>query len=71
MTQSLTSQDIAKVETLPLAWNGSMCDECGIIAIYTASKENAELNFCGHHLRKHADKLVSEGFSITPEAYKL
>lgn len=71
MSQPLTTQDLEKAPSLPTEWNGSMCDDCGIIAVYTVSKNNFELNFCGHHVRKHADKLLTDGFTISPEHYKL
>lgn len=71
MTRSIDIKNLEQQSSLPVAWNGSMCDDCGILAVYTASKDNFELNFCGHHLRKHADKLVTDGFSISPDSYKL
>ena len=69
MTQPLDIKELEKQKSLPVAWNGSMCDDCGIIAVYTASKNGFDLNFCGHHLRKHAAKLVQDGFTIVPETY--
>lgn len=66
----LTTNDVIKEDnTLPVLWNGSMCDDCGVIAVYAASKNGFELNFCGHHVRQHADNLKEQGFIITPEQY--
>lgn len=46
-----------------------ICDGCGgtVPASYQAIKENYTLNFCGHHIRKYAEQLTSDGFAITPE----
>jgi hypothetical protein len=71
VSQPITTKDFEKIQTLPVAWNGSMCDDCGVIAVYTATKDSFELNFCGHHLRKHAEKLTSDGFKINPDFYQL
>lgn len=66
----ITTEDFNKtVQEMPVAWNGAMCDDCGVIAVYSASKDNFELNFCGHHVRQHAEQLTGQGFSITPENY--
>lgn len=45
------------------------CDGCGasVGASYEAKKEGQTLFFCGHHIRKHADNLKSDGFEIIPE----
>lgn len=53
------------------AWNGSFCDECGIIAVFKATLGSYELNFCGHHVRKNATNLTDKGFTIEPENYWL
>jgi hypothetical protein len=52
-------------------WNGSFCDECGVIAVFKATLSSYELNFCGHHVRKNAENLTQKGFSIEPENYWL
>ena len=46
-----------------------ICDGCGgtVPASYQAVKNDYVLNFCGHHIRKYADKLINDGFAITPE----
>lgn len=68
--ETLTTNDFKNVtEEIPVRWNGSMCDDCGVIAVFTATKEDFELNFCGHHVRKHAEVLTGQGFNIAPENY--
>lgn len=59
-----------KTETETM-WNGSFCDECGVIAVFKAESDGLELNFCGHHVRKNAEALITKGFKITPENYWL
>lgn len=67
---TLTTGDFNKVtEEMPVRWNGAMCDDCGVIAVFSAVKEEFELNFCGHHVRQHADILTGQGFAIIPENY--
>lgn len=66
----LTTEDFHKTApSTSVAWNGSMCDDCGVMAGYSATKDSLELNFCGHHVRVHAETLTSQGFSITPDNY--
>ena len=66
----LTTEDFHKTApTVSVAWNGAMCDDCGVMAGFTATKETFELNFCGHHVREHAETLTTQGFDIKPENY--
>lgn len=68
--ETLTTNDFNKtIDTVAVKWNGAMCDDCGVIAVFSAVKEDFELNFCGHHVRKHAEILNGQGFNITPENY--
>lgn len=48
-----------------------ICDGCGgtVPASYEATKDNYTLNFCGHHIRKLAENLKNDGFTITPEDF--
>jgi hypothetical protein len=57
------------VETNKVSLKQLLCDSCGgaASAKYTASNGTLELNFCGHHVRFHADDLISKGWKITPE----
>lgn len=67
----LTTADVIKEDTeLPVSWNGAMCDDCGVVAVYSATKDGFELNFCGHHVRQHAESLKNQGFTITPDRYQ-
>jgi hypothetical protein len=45
------------------------CDKCGstVRAFYAAGKGDVVLYFCGHHIRRFADNLKEQGFSISPE----
>ena len=51
--------------------NNAICDSCGgtVPASYHAQKNNYSLNFCGHHIRRHAEQLLADGFTITPEDF--
>lgn len=48
-----------------------ICDGCGgtVPASYEAVKDEYTLYFCGHHVRKLAENLKSDGFVITPEDF--
>jgi hypothetical protein len=69
MEKTITPEELTKVNSLPVQWNGGFCDHCRVMAVYSASKDGMELNFCGHHVRKHAAKLVKQGFTIQPDNY--
>lgn len=58
-------QEIAVTEVNPI------CDSCGgtVSASYQAVKDNQSLNFCGHHIRRHAEKLKDDGFKIVPDDF--
>ena len=40
------------------------CDRCGFQAYVIAQKGKLELNFCGHHGRRHTPALVGGGWSV-------
>jgi hypothetical protein len=41
------------------------CDRCGSQAYHLATHLNGtDLLFCAHHLTKHHDKLLKDGFTI-------
>lgn len=61
-------------QTVPLLTEH--CVGCGgkVLASYSAvlpsreeGKEDSDLYFCSHHIRKYENKLRADGFTITPE----
>lgn len=60
----------AKVEASTISVpTDQTCDKCGstVRAFYAAGKGDIVLYFCGHHIRRFADNLKEQGFSISPE----
>jgi hypothetical protein len=45
------------------------CDECGSQALVTATKGDLMLLLCGHHSRKHMDRLVATGWTTVGESW--
>ncbi len=48
------------------------CDACNasgaaVAARYSAVKNESDLFFCAHHIRDYAEKLIAQGFTISPE----
>ena len=41
------------------------CDRCGARAVALSHHASADLGWCGHHLRKHADVLDAAGVRLT------
>lgn len=44
-----------------------VCDRCGFRALVGLVKEKGELMFCMHHGDKHADKMVSLGWTLVAD----
>jgi len=40
------------------------CDRCGARAVAVSHHGAAELGWCGHHLRQHADGLAAAGATL-------
>jgi len=73
-TKNMTENDFPEVFVrTPEAIAGKTCDSCGeaVSAKYDVSKGEQHLYFCGHHVRRFADKLIEQGFAIYPERYDL
>lgn len=49
------------------------CDACGpaVIARYVYYKGFDLLSFCGHHSRKHEDRLLLEGWGLLNDSEKV
>lgn len=60
MTNTET-QEVAEVQELTAL---DRCDSCSAAAQVRATLMNGDLLFCGHHARKHKDKLVSAALAV-------
>lgn len=40
------------------------CDSCGGAAVFRVGRDEAELDFCGHHWRKHSPSMSIRGWTV-------
>jgi len=43
------------------------CDRCGSQAFHAATRGSFELLFCAHHMNKHHNVLLEDGWEITTD----
>lgn len=45
------------------------CDSCGVAALWRFTRNGRDLMFCGHHVRKQQDSLVTSGWAVERAPY--
>lgn len=60
----LTEDEKVKEKQLKIA---DRCDSCGAQAFVLVKMLAGELMFCGHHYKKHQDKLDNQAYEIIDE----
>lgn len=68
--KTVNENDIEVFTRTPTQIRGETCEACGSGAVparYAATKEDKDLYFCAHHIRKFNTNLVNQGFVVFPE----
>lgn len=63
----LTKEKNSEKSTEKVLKIADRCDSCGAQAFVLVKMLSGELMFCGHHYKKHQEKLNSESYEIIDE----
>lgn len=51
-------------EKVRMTWGVEQCDSCAARAKYVVYRDDFLLTFCGHHMARHIDVLMEQGWDI-------